>query len=112
MKTIKSQPRLQRNQYETAAVEELLQKKAMKTEKSDVCIINTTVTHTITASRDSDCPVSPETPTPLWSSWAAMPGGTRRTPGANDVDLIIGTKDKDLLPQLLKERKKQADGAL
>lgn len=97
------------NQYETAAVEELLAKEGYeKTEKAaDVCIINTcTVTHT--SDRKSRQWIArfrrenPDAVVVVMGCYAQV--AQEELQARNDVDLIIGTKDKDLLPQLLKER--------
>lgn len=94
------------NQYETAALEEILNDAGYTKSdgRADVCIINTcTVTHT--GDRKSRQWISrfkrenPDSITVVMGCYAQMAHEELKT--RPDVDLLIGTQDKDRLPALL-----------
>lgn len=99
------------NQYETAALEEILQKAAYeKTEgMADVCIVNTcTVTHA--GDRKSRQWISrfkrenPEAIVVVMGCYAQI--AHEELKQRPDVDLLIGTQDKDRLPELIEHVKR------
>lgn len=103
------------NQYETTAIEEILREagygKHEGEDSASVCIINTcTVTHT--GDKKSRQWISrfrrenPEALVVVMGCYAQV--AHDQLAERPDVDLIVGTKDKEKLPQLLEEAKRSA----
>ena len=103
------------NQYETTAIEEILREagygKHEGEDSASVCIINTcTVTHT--GDKKSRQWISrfrrenPEALVVVMGCYAQV--AHDQLAERPDVDLIVGTKDKEKLPQLLEEARRSA----